>query len=60
MYSGKISETFFASMNKLSIRHNDDKQIVLPEYKQRSIYDKLFKIGLFVIRSKELLSQFGV
>lgn len=55
IYSGIISEAFFAAMNKLNIRHNNEKQIVLPENNQRSIYDKLFKMGLFVIRSKELL-----
>ena len=55
VYSGKMCETFFATMNKFNIRHNKDDQIVLPEYKQKDVYDKLFKIGLCVVRSKELL-----
>ena len=54
-FAGKMSETFFSSMNKLNIRHNDEKQIVLPNHERRNVYDELFKIGLFVIRSQELL-----
>lgn len=55
IYSGKLSETFFACMNKFNIRHNREDQIVLPEYILKDVCDKLFKIGLFVVRSKELL-----
>lgn len=55
IYSGKLNETFFACMNKFNIRHNREDQIVLPEYILKDVCDKLFKIGLFVVRSKELL-----
>lgn len=52
--ASSVSEEFFTSMNKLGIRHNSDSQIKLHYSKKNAVYDKLFKMSLFVIQSEEV------
>lgn len=51
---GSISEEFFVSSNKLGIRHNDKNQIKIHYTKRIQIYDKLFKMALFVILTEQI------
>lgn len=50
----QISEEFFACMNNFRIRHNTDSQIDIPEEQKVEVYDKLFKMGLYVLRTPEV------
>ncbi|CBK75289.1 hypothetical protein CIY_27140 [Butyrivibrio fibrisolvens 16/4] len=46
-----ISEEFFASMNKLGIRHNTKTQVKLNEDEQIEVYDKLYFLALYVLET---------
>lgn len=49
--AGSVSEEFFAAMNKFEIRHSEDRKVKLHYKKRDAVYDKLFRMGLFVIQS---------
>ena len=50
-----ISEEFFAAMNKFDIRHNKGIQIKLHYTKRNALYDKIFRMALFVIQSEDVI-----
>ena len=47
-----ISEEFFASVNTFGIRHNTKSQVKVHYTKQIGIYDKLFKMALYVLQTE--------
>lgn len=49
-----ISEEFFVSMNSLGIRHGTKSQIRIHRSKQKTVYDDLFKMALFVLQTEEV------
>lgn len=52
--ASSISEEFFASMNRLEIRHNRDSQIKIHYSKKNAVYDKLFFMSIYVLQSGEV------
>ena len=51
--AGAMSEEFFAAMNKFDIRHSKGVQIKLHYTKRNALYDKLFRMALFVLQSED-------
>ena len=51
---GSISEEFFRSMNRFGIRHNTKSQVIIPPNEKISVYDKLFKMALYVLQASEV------
>lgn len=51
---GSISEEFFLAMNQLNIRHKRDSQISIPKRSKRSVYDKLFKMAIYVLQAEKV------
>ena len=51
---GSVSEEFFASVNAFGIRHNSKTQKKIHYKKIISVYDKLFKMGLYVIQCEKI------
>lgn len=49
-----ISEEFFACMNSLGIRHNTEKQVTIPNRKRIMVFDKLFKMALYVLQTEKV------
>ena len=50
---GSISEEFFIAMNQLGIRHKTDSQITIPSRSKRIVYDKLFRMAIFVLQAEK-------
>ena len=49
-----ISEEFFASINKLGIRHNAESQIQLDPEKANDVFDKLFLMAVYVLQTSQV------
>lgn len=54
--AGSISEEFFAAMNKFNIRHSKGIQIKLHYTKRNALYDKLFRMALYVLQSEDAVN----
>ncbi|MBR0093078.1 MAG: hypothetical protein IJP92_15425, partial [Lachnospiraceae bacterium] len=48
---GPVSEEFFACMNSFGIRHKTKTQVKIHYSKRNTIYDKLFKMALYVLQT---------
>lgn len=53
-FVGSVSEEFFMAVNTLGIRHNKDNQIKLHYKRKNEVYDKLFRMALFVLQSSNV------
>lgn len=51
---GAVSEEFFNSVNAFGIRHNTKSQKKIHYKKVNSIYDELFKMGIYVIQCEKV------
>ena len=49
-----ICEEFFACMNSFGIRHKTKDQLKIHYTKRNAIYDKLFRMALYVLQSEEV------
>jgi len=52
--AASIADRYFEGMNKFGIRHNNDGEIPFKEDEQNEWYDKLFKMGLYLIMSEDV------
>ena len=50
---GTISEEFFTAMNQLNIRHKSDSQITIPNRSKRVVYDKLFRMAIYILQAED-------
>lgn len=51
---GPISEEFFTCMNTFGIRHKTKAQVKIHHTKRNVVYDKLFKMALYVLQTTEV------
>ena len=51
---GSISEEFFNCMNSFGVRHNTKAQVKIHYTKRNAVYDRLFKMALYVLQTKDV------
>lgn len=51
---GSISEEFFSCMNSFGIRHKGKSQVKIHYTKRNAVYDKLFKMALYVLQTPDV------
>lgn len=51
---GSISEEFFSCMNSFGIRHKGKLQVKIHYTKRNAVYDKLFKMALYVLQTPDV------
>ena len=54
MACSSVSEEFFTCMNSFGIRHKGKSQVKIHYTKRNAIYDKLFKMALFVLQTPDV------
>lgn len=54
MSCGAVSEEYFACMNAFGIRHNTKSQVRIHYSKRNNVYDKLFKMAIYVLQTPDV------